>query len=505
MKLTQRKALLACCLCCLFFSGQKAVSQTCVVSTVGLCDPAVDVSIETEVISESFNEPNGITTIETTTSTTTTTTTTNADSGDILSSGSGFVATKYEGDMDSDWGGQGSASMPSGSTCGDLGTDKCAQITGSGNTTSTMGVAGMGTTFKNTISLSSLSIDNGGKVNYTIKVSKEDASDRIYMHLTGYNGSTSTFSGTDILSESGVNSGYASYTGGFNFGGNLTSLIVEIGGRDINLSIGPMFDDVTVNVLYNVVNTIITQSITTIENFIALNIGVGDVVIDIAEDIFEHNDVIEVDGITTIEPMKGPNDATYDSVELELDAPVIEAINIKMDTQTQGGDTNVYAEANQKASVEAELEAKEEPKETVIVKVKAVEEEVVEVVEVVKEEVVKEEAGEEKKVEKEVVKKQVVKKNTKQQKQKVANKIVKEMGSKGRYDDANQFKTLMIMSVLADNKSFFNNQTALVDTVKLFSNDTVPDGVINDNNMALFLMRYGADASMTALIDIQYR
>jgi hypothetical protein len=325
------------------------------------------------------------------------------------------------------------------------------------------------------------------------------------MHLTGYNGSTSTFSGTDILSESGVNSGYASYTGGFNFGGNLTSLIVEIGGRDINLAIGPMFDDVTVNVLYNVVNTIITESITTIETFIALNIGVGDVVIDIAEDIFEHNDVIEVDGITTIEPMKGPNDATYDSVELELDAPVIEAIDIKMDTQTQGGDTNVYAEANQEASIEAELEAKEEPKEVVVVKVKAVKEEVVEVVEVVKEEVVKEEAGEEKKVEKEVVKKQVVKKNTKEQKQKVANKIVKEMGSKGRYDDANQFKTLMIMSVLADNKSFFNNQIALVDTVKLFSDDRVPDGVIDDNNMALFLMRYGADAAMTALLDIQYR
>ena len=81
--------------------------------------------------------------------------------------------------------------------------------------------------------------------------------------------------------------------------------------------------------------------------------------------------------------MKGPNDATYDSVELELDSPVIEAIDIKMDTQTQGGDTNVYAEANQEASVEAELEAKEEPKETTIVKVKAVKEEVVKVAEVV--------------------------------------------------------------------------------------------------------------------------
>ena len=70
-----------------------------------------------------------------------------------------------------------------------------------------------------------------------------------------------------IFSESGVNSGFASYSGGFNFGGNLTSLIVEIGGRDINLAVGPMFDDVTVNVLYNVINTIVTQNITTIETF----------------------------------------------------------------------------------------------------------------------------------------------------------------------------------------------------------------------------------------------
>ena len=42
--------------------------------------------------------------------------------------------------MSIDWGGQGSASMPSGSTCGDLGTDKCAMITqGSGNSTSING------------------------------------------------------------------------------------------------------------------------------------------------------------------------------------------------------------------------------------------------------------------------------------------------------------------------------------------------------------------------------
>ena len=478
----------------LFLSYRVAADvSTCPTNVVGLCDPSVIESVVSETVTESFNEANGITTVETTTNTVTTTTISNADTGDILASGSGFVSSTKEGDMDSDWGGQGPASMPSGNSCGELGLDNCAMITGSGNTTSTMGVAGMGTTFTNTISLASLNIDKGGRTNYTIKVNKEDASDRIYMHITGYDGSTSTFSGTDILSESGINSGFASYTGGFNFGGNLTSLIVEIGGRNINLAVGPMFDDVTVNVLYNVINTIVTQNITTIETFISLNLGGDDITIDIAEDIFEHNDVVDVGGVIVIEPMEGPSDATYTEIELELDTPVIETIEINMDTELGGGTgADVQSDSvlsSQEANLEAEIETNTEAEEVVEAKVTAKE--------------VKQKVAEVKK--EEPVKKVVVKKNNKKQKQKVANKIVKNMGSKGRYDNTNQLKTLMVMNVLADNKSFFNNQIALTDNVQLFTNDTIPDGIINDNNVALYLLQYGADTQMMALVDIQYK
>ena len=63
---------------------------------------------------------------------------------------------------------------------------------------------------------------------------------------------TSVFSGTDVLSESGVSSGYQSYDGTFDFSGVLNKITVEVGGRDINLAIGPLFDDVTINVFYNV-------------------------------------------------------------------------------------------------------------------------------------------------------------------------------------------------------------------------------------------------------------
>ena len=76
--------------------------------------------------------------------------------------------------MDIDWGGQGPANMPSGNNCYQLGSDKCAQITGSGNSTSSMGVPGMGTTFINTIDISELDIENGGRTNYTIKVDLGD-------------------------------------------------------------------------------------------------------------------------------------------------------------------------------------------------------------------------------------------------------------------------------------------------------------------------------------------
>ena len=70
------------------------------------------------------------------------------------------MGNQDDGSMQIDWGGQGPASMPSGNTCGELGADKCAQITGSGNSTSTMGVSGMGTTFIiNNINISDLQID----------------------------------------------------------------------------------------------------------------------------------------------------------------------------------------------------------------------------------------------------------------------------------------------------------------------------------------------------------
>ena len=566
------------------FCSTKLLADVCPTTTVGLCTPSVIELIETEVITESSTDSTGITEIETTTVTTTTTTTPNEDSGDILDSDNGFVSSSREGDMDVDWGGQGPASMPTGSTCGDLGTDKCAEITGSGSSTSTMGVAGMGTTFIQTVDVQNLNMaDRGGRVNYTIKVHKQDDADSIYMHITGRDGTTSAFAGTDLLSAAGVATGYAEYTGGFDFGGNLTSVIIEIGGRDINLAIGPVFDDVTVNVLWNIVNTIVTQHITTIETFIAIG-GYDEEVIDIAEDIFDNNDFdIDIDGNIEVQPdfdddMSGGN--SYESVELELELPDIDMnmdldinmdmdfdVDVTMDTDIEmdieiemdlpdvdlppPADTdtptteNIEVADNSMADsdlpentnvsegeapdnapemeqpqdkpedVVSESSVDEEPKEEVAPEPETKEPEP----EPKKEEETKEEpetkvaAKEEPKEEKqEAAKKEDKKEEPKQtkaqkkqdQKQKAGSKIVKNMGDKGRYDSTNQLKTLLVMQVLGNSKTFFDDQKLIQDTPGFFSDLIVPDTQISDNNFASFIMFGGSNVKMDALVDSQY-
>jgi hypothetical protein len=328
----------------------------CPVTASGVCTPGVE---ETIVITETESieyEADGHTVTTTTTTDTTTVTITNEDSGDILDGSEGYVIPRYEGDMDTDWGGQGPANMPSGNNCYQLGTDKCAQITGSGNSTSTMGVSGMGTTFIQTVDISELDIENGGRTNYSIKVDKRDAQDRIYMHITGKNGNTSVFSGTDILSESGVTSGYQEYTGGFDFAGTITKLVIEVGGRDINLAIGPLFDDVRINVLYNVVSTIVTQSITSVEMWIAYGGSTETEVIDIVENIFDHNDIVvpESPGDDMFfEPEFDEPDmeVSYETVEMEMEMPSFEA-NFEMELP----ETDIEMPEIEVAVVEVEME-----------------------------------------------------------------------------------------------------------------------------------------------------
>ena len=514
-----------CILVCLSFSSR---AVDCTTDTVGLCTPTIEQIIEETSIETIEFQADGILTTTETTTTTTTTTVSNQDSGDLLDGTNDYVTTKYEGDMDIDWGGQGPASMPSGSSCGQLGTDKCAMITGGGNSTSTMGVENMGTTFIQTVNISDLNISKGGRTNYTIKVEKQDAQDSIYMHITGKNGATDVFSGTDILSASGTNSGFQSYEGGFDFSGSITTVIIEVGGRDINLAIGPMFDDVTVNVLYNVINTIVEQTITSVEMFVAYNIDAPEEVIDIVEDIFDSNIPVETDVGLDFEPIE-IEEVSYESVEIEIaeiEIEEIQVVNVELaetetvevsmvDVETEM-ELEMDLEMEVEDTVEAQPEVQEEPETTTEAPNETESEETnEESVEEVKEEASeketeiaesKEETNEQE-IQEEEKKDEEVKTVDKKEssKEKAAKKILKKIDDKKRYDSTSQLKTLVVMQVLGNTKSFFEDQQELNDRLGFFTDTTLPDSFISDNNIAGYLLFGGSDFLMNEMIDSQWQ
>ena len=475
-------------------------ADVCLPNHEGLCEPGVTITedVQVEVTEEDLGTE--IVTTTTTTTTTTTQTVTNQDSGDILDGSNGYVVTNKEGDMDVDWGGQGPANMPSGNNCYALGTDKCAQITGSGNSTSTMGVTGMGTTFIQTVDISDLNIDRGGEVKYSIEVDKRDAQDRIYMHITGRNGSTNVFQGTDILSETGIASGYQSYTGSFDFAGSINRVVIEVGGRDINLSIGPLFDDVTVNVFYNVVSTIIEQHITTLEEIYYLNIF-DPIEIEFVEEVFEYND-ISIDDVGDIEfaPIEPETEeVTYETVELEIqefeidfeiDLPEPELVSVEIE-----------AEMELELEIEMEMEIDlPEPEVEETIDEQPTEETAEPNSETTEEPTMENESGDEQESVQQEEAQEPAEKPVKEPsaKEKAATKIVKKIDDKARYDESNQMKTLIVMQILGNTKTFFDTQSTIVDTdVNEYLNKT-----IEDNYGVLFDMAQAE--TMEDMINAQY-
>ena len=90
-------------------------------------------------------------------------------------------------------------------------------------------------------------------------------------------------------------------------------------------------------------------------------------------------------------------------------------------------------------------------------------------------------------------------------KEKIAKRIMKRMGDKGRYDASNQLKTLVVMQILGNSKSFFDATTKLKDTPGFFSTATIPDATINGNNFAQYILFGGSSVKHDAMINSQYR
>ena len=86
-----------------------------------------------------------------------------------------------------------------------------------------------------------------------------------------------------------------------------------------------------------------------------------------------------------------------------------------------------------------------------------------------------------------------------------AKKIVKKMGDKGRYDSTNQLKTLIVMQVLGDTKTFFDSQKQLEDRLDFFTDYMIPDAQIQNNNIAQWYLFGGSDGMMNDMIELQWQ
>ena len=258
-----------------------------------------------------------------------------------------------------------------------------------------------------------------------------------------------------------------------------------MGGRDINLAIGPLFDDVTVNVFYNVINTIITQQITTLEEILYLNI-LDPVELEFVEEVFEFNDVSMNEGEIEFVPIEAPvEEITVASVELEIaeieiniPEPEVEIVEVE---------------------TEVELEIEMEMEEIVVVEAEP-EEEVIEESQEESQESEPEQPQTPQKEEdpEETVEEEKPSEPKISKKEKAATKIVKKIDDKARYDDAAQTKTLIVMQILGNTKTFFDSQSYIQDTnVNDYLNKT-----IEDQYGMLFDM--AQNSTLQEMIDAQY-
>ena len=82
---------------------------------------------------------------------------------------------------------------------------------------------------------------------------------------------------------------------------------------------------------------------------------------------------------------------------------------------------------------------------------------------------------------------------------------MKKIDDKKRYDANSQIKTLVVMQVLGDSKSFFDTQQLINDRANFFTDTTLPDAVISDNNIASYLLFGGSDQLMNEMVDSQWQ
>ena len=406
---------------------------------------------------------------------------------DLLHKDTGVVATRYEGDMDQDWGGLGPASMPN---CNNyFGTGKCGKGTSSSHTT-----------FDQYVDISDFHISDGGALDWELQMHHSQANTTGYFQTKGYNDNVLQWDTGQITLEN--NQTPTTYSGTYDFTGDLDKVFIRIGGAK-----NYYFDNVEYIVNYNH----ITTSVETWIEIVQPGLMEDQITIELIEqydvatpeeqyqmdEMMEEFDMVMTFDIPTMD---------YSMEDMEVDIPIeLDNINTMMEDYNEGTisyedvmvDVQEMVEEIQDIGVEVEvsmpsMEEVEEPiLETTMeepIEMEVVEETTTEPVEVVEEtkeepteeiadvsednnmEEIKEEAKEESEpqekevanndVEEEEVDQEEPKKLevTKQQqkKQDKANQILATIQS--QYDPVAQLTTIALVTALGPNIKQYQQQ-----------------------------------------------
>ena len=235
---------------------------------------------------------------------------------------------------------------------------------------------------------------------------------------------------------------------------------------------GPAFSNPTMTTTFDIITLIETEVVDILNNTnilnsnIPQNVEVAGLTVDVSSSAGEQVTSLELEVNTEMQV------EVSTEIEMEMENDIntdesVESVEVEQDSSQEGGEN--VSESNES---EPEQTAEAEPTEQEGPKSKS---------------------------------SNVSNKKKSESKEKAANKIVKKMGDKGRYDSINQLKTLIVMQVLGNAKTFFNNQVILPDTQGFFSSARIPDAQIADNNAAAYFMIGGSNSKMDALTDMQYR
>jgi len=435
----------------------------------------------------------------------TTVTVEHKSTGDLLDSETGVVTSRYEGDMDLDWGGLGPASMPNCNAY--FGTGKCGK-----------GTSNSLTTFDQYVNIEDFHISEGGALEWQLQMYHSQSNTTGYFQTKGYNDNVLQWdTGQVTLDNTGTPT---TYSGAHDFAGDLDKVFIRIGGKK-----NYFFDNVAYTVNYNVITTAVETWIevvqpTQMEEQITLGLMDTYDSSTVAEQqemdtMMEEMDMVmqfelepvEIDNVQLDEmpntmPIEVLEEAfqsmdidnmSLDEVMVEVETLVaeledigveVETVEVKMPEMEAPVEIEVQPEVVEEVT-EQPTETTEEVTETVEVAENEIEtpeikEEVKEESEPEQQEAAKDEVEVEEKQEPEPIKEVVENKPTKEQekKQEKAKEIMAALPS--NYDPVAQLTTLALVNALGPDIRTYQQQNIITQTnwyavEEIYTNNNLPD------------------------------